>query len=483
MGNKTKNQKLVRVVAWKNVWRSPVRSLIVISAVMLGTIAGIFTSALMQGWTEQRKFAAIYTEVSHAQIHNPNYLINEELKHTINNSSEILHMLQNSSEVKAYSPKIKVMAMASTSRGNTALILNGIDIEKEKQVSNLYRFVVNENGKYLEEDQRLPIFVSEKTAEQLKIVNFKITDSVIDSLKKANVPSQVIDNLSLLKNTYFRSKSSFEKELKAKLSENNFNKYKSQIIAITKQYRPRAKIVFTFNNINGNLISQYFKVCGIYKTSNSSYDQQNAFVKNEDLRTVLDLGANEYNEISILLNDMDHLSLFEKEFSQKFTNTTITKWQDLAPDVGMLDGFMTLYLYIIMGIIMFALAFGIVNTMLMAILERTKELGMLMAIGMTKRKVFKMIMYETIFLTIVGAIIGMIISYIIVQITSRTGINFSAIAEGMEAMGWAAKVYPNISISFFAGITIMVIITGIIASISPTRKAIKMNPVDALKTD
>ena len=105
--------------------------------------------------------------------------------------------------------------------------------------------------------------------------------------------------------------------------------------------------------------------------------------------------------------------------------------------------YMTMYYFIIMGFILFALAFGIVNTMLMAILERTKELGMLMAIGMNRKRVFNMIMLETIFLTMVGAVAGMGLGWLLIAVTGHTGINFSSVGEGFEAFGWAAIVYPG----------------------------------------
>ena len=67
---------------------------------------------------------------------------------------------------------------------------------------------------------------------------------------------------------------------------------------------------------------------------------------------------------------------------------------------------MNYYLFIFLIIILLALGFGIVNTMLMAVLERVKELGMLMAIGMNRKRVFRMIMLETVFLGLTGAMVG-----------------------------------------------------------------------------
>jgi len=132
---------------------------------------------------------------------------------------------------------------------------------------------------------------------------------------------------------------------------------------------------------------------------------------------------------------------------------------------------------------MLALAFGIINTMLMAIIERTKELGMLMAIGMNRRRVFKMIMLETVFLTFVGAAVGMLSGWVIIEILGKTGIHFASWGEGYEAIGFAARVYPVVTPEFFAFTTIMVIATAIISSMWPARKALKLIPVEALRTE
>ncbi len=107
-------------------------------------------------------------------------------------------------------------------------------------------------------------------------------------------------------------------------------------------------------------------------------------------------------------------SLVKEKLSHVSGNNSVRTWKELAPDAAMMNDFMVMYYFIFIGIIMLALAFGIINTMLMTILERTKELGMLMAIGMNRRRIFKMIMLETIFLTIVGAVAGMLLGWMII---------------------------------------------------------------------
>jgi ABC-type antimicrobial peptide transport system permease subunit len=136
---------------------------------------------------------------------------------------------------------------------------------------------------------------------------------------------------------------------------------------------------------------------------------------------------------------------------------------------------------IFMALILAALAFGIVNTMLMSVLERTRELGMLSAIGMNRRRVFSMIMLESIFLSVVGGVAGMVVSGVVIGITGHTGINLVKYSEGMEAFGYSAHLYPTIGADFFMILTVLIVITGILSAIYPARKALQLNPVEALR--
>jgi len=134
-----------------------------------------------------------------------------------------------------------------------------------------------------------------------------------------------------------------------------------------------------------------------------------------------------------------------------------------------------------MAIILAALAFGIVNTMLMAVLERTREIGMLAAIGMNRRKIFSMIMLESVFLSIVGGITGMAVSGAVIAATAKNGINLMKYSEGMEALGYSAHLFPTIDVQFFITTTILIVLTGILSSVYPARKALKLNPVEAIR--
>ena len=470
-------------IAWKNVWRNKKRSLVVIVAVTLGIIAGVLLIGIMEGWTKQRLHDAVYNEVSHIQIHNNEYIKNEEINLTVTNFDEIAQSINSLKELTGWVKRTKIIAMAGTPWANTGVVIYGIDPEKERRITEIYKEIVPDGGEYIDSQSPGDILISDKTAELLKLKQYIVTDSVIEGLRKEKVPETVLEKLETLKDKRFRSPKDFREALKKEFNKKDLDRYGLRITDKTLDYRIRNKVQITISDKEGNPIQGIFRVCGIYKTTNTGFDQVSVFLNAGELANLYGGDDILTHEISILLNDIDDAGIVKEKLSGISGNNSVRTWKELAPDAAMMNDFMIMYYFIFIGIIMLALAFGIINTMLMEILERTKELGMLMAIGMNRRRIFNMIMLETIFLTVVGAVVGMISGWAIIEALGKTGIHFTGWGEGFEAIGFAARVYPVVTLEFFVFTTIMVIATAIISSVWPARKALKLNPVEALRTE
>ncbi|MBP6978891.1 MAG: FtsX-like permease family protein [Bacteroidales bacterium] len=469
-------------IAWKNIWRNKKRSLVVIVAVTIGIIAGVLLVGIMEGWTRQRVNDAVYNEVSHIQIHHEDYIKNEEINLTIQNLGEITRNIDSLPELTGWVKRTKIIGMANTPWANTGVMIYGVNPEKEKHITRIYQKIVRDGGRYLDTQNPGDILISDKTAEILKLKQYFISDSIMQILRDEKVPVTVLTKLGMLKDKRFRSPRDFRDALKKELSKKELDAYGPVITEKALNYRIRNKIQISLSDKEGNPIQGIFRVCGIYKTTNTGFDQTAVFVNAGELANLYGGEDILTHEIAILLNNIDEAGNVRDKLSRIPGGNTVSTWKELAPDAAMMSDFMVIYYFIFLGIIMLALAFGIINTMLMAILERTKELGMLMAIGMNRRRIFQMIMLETIFLTIVGAGAGMLSGWGITKILEKTGIHFANWGEGFEAIGYAARVYPVITPEFIVFTALLVIATAIISSIWPARKALKLNPVEALRT-
>lgn len=245
----------------------------------------------------------------------------------------------------------------------------------------------------------------------------------------------------------------------------------------------RSKIVLQIQDTTGQTFPESFRVAGIFKTTNSSFDEMNVFVRYDDLKGLTGFTDNNAHEIALFLKSREDIKPYSEELKESYPNLLTETWDEANAILAYMSDAMDQYMIIFIAIILFALFFGIANTMLMSILERRKELGMLMAIGMKRNRVFRMIMYETVFLSLVGALLGIILSVLAIFHFSQKGLNLSLWSTGFEAIGYDPIVYFQLDTSYLIQIVILVIITGILASIIPAIKALRLNPADALRID
>lgn len=401
-------------IAWKNIWRNKLRSSIVLLAFTVGIFGGLASVGSMKGMTQEMVENALETEVSHIQIHSPEFQENNEVKYTLNNVSQLVEEIKKDSAVEAVVSRTKVFGMVSTASKGTGVMINGIDTEAEKEVSVLYSKLTDTTGTWFETEKKNRIVISEKLAEKL--------------------------------NAHIKS-----------------------------------KIIITFQDYDGNLIGASFKVVGIFKTQNSVFDELNVFVKKQDINRLLNLPDDKAHELAIILKDYKQGGAIAEGFQEKHTELKVEPWFSINPYLQMSVDMVSYMLLIFMAIILLALGFVIVNTMLMAILERKKELGMIMAIGMNRTKIFAMIMWETIFLSLTGAVIGILISFVFTAYYGQYGIDVSSVGEGFSSAGFGSTIYPSLDRADYIQIVILVLITGLISSIFPAIRALKMKPAEAVK--
>lgn len=421
-------------IAWRNVWRSKIRSLLVILAVALGLWAGIFMLAFSWGINSQRMRDVIETKISHVQIHHHEFRDDLKAGDVIpeTQGNAILTDLKADPRTKAVASRLVLTGMVQSARATQGIQIQGISPVEEAALTQLPDRIVA--GKYLEEEGRsMRVLVGAKLMKKLGMV--KVVDSPGsdggDSIK----------------------------------------------------YGLRKSVVLKFLDANGETQGINVKVQGVFKSQDPRLEEGTVFMRDADLREYAGVG-NAFHEIAFLLNDgaLAEDSTYLRDLKTKYSGLEIMNWKDLAPELKLVDETFATTVFILMGVILLALLFGIINTMMMAILERTRELGMLMAVGMNKSRLFGMIMLETIFLTMIGAPLGLLGGYASISYFGSVGIDISAFSEGLSQFGASDMVYTSIDSGYYLQITVMVIFTALFASIFPARRALRLNPSEAVRS-
>jgi putative ABC transport system permease protein len=241
------------------------------------------------------------------------------------------------------------------------------------------------------------------------------------------------------------------------------------------------KIVLTAEDAQGSLSAGAFRIVGIFKTVSSTFDRTTAFVERGDLNRVFGLN-NGIHEIAVISSDVHRIPSLTAELHARFPHLDVESWKTLAPELGLMTDTTLQFLYIFLVIVLLALAFGTTNTMLMGVMERVRELGVIIALGMRHRMIFLMIVLETIFLALVGGVIGIGLSIGTIAVLGRTGIDLSIVSRGLAALDTSEVLHPALPAIAYPLMALFVTLTAVIAALYPGMRAIRLDPVKAIRT-
>jgi ABC-type lipoprotein release transport system permease subunit len=255
-------------------------------------------------------------------------------------------------------------------------------------------------------------------------------------------------------------------------------------LAAKLKVKERSKVVLTLQQLDGTITRAQFRVAGIYNITNSMFEEMNVFVRASDITEILQLDSSVCHEIAIKVTDNSTETEIFNKIKPMFPTLDVKEWRELMPEVSVAEESIDISMIVFIIVILVGLSLAIINTMLMAVLERVKEIGMLMAIGMTRKRIFNMILLETIFLTITGMVVGIIFASLLSMYFGRTGIDLSmGGSEVYESMGYNSIIYPVLNVGIVVEVAIMVVIASILSAIYPAIKALKLKPADAIRSD
>ena len=402
---------MILIMAWRNIWRNKARSIIILSSVAIGLLAGIFILGLYKGMIEGRVRIVIRDEVSHLQLHQPDFRKDYEAGFFIPDSG-IAAAVSAIPQVKAVSPRDIAQGMLSTATGSNGVEIKGVLADSERMVSELDKKITA--GHYFTPGKKNELLIGKRLFDKMK-------------LKTGN------------------------------------------------------KVVITFTDKDNDVVSAAFRIAGVFQSTNSGFEERVVYVGAGELAALLDVPG-KIHELAVLLYGDEQLENVKRQLQIRYPNLLIETWKEISPETELSVSTTNQLSLIIIAIIMLALAFGIVNTMLMAVLERTRETGMMLALGMTRPRLFLLVVSETIFLTLAGTPAGLALSWGTIYFTSRHGIDTASFAKDlMSSFGYSSVIYPRFPIDQLFSVIGIVGVTAAISAILPAVKALRLRPVEALR--
>jgi ABC-type lipoprotein release transport system permease subunit len=242
------------------------------------------------------------------------------------------------------------------------------------------------------------------------------------------------------------------------------------------------RVVVMSQGSDGKTREAGFRISATYDAEGSGLERAFAFTGVQALQSMLD--ARGVTEVSVRLTEDRYRSAAAESLRQGLDaesgKLVVLDWRELEPQAAAMVAFADTGIGIWLAIMLLALAFGLVNTLITAVMERIHELGMLRAIGMRKGAVILQVVTESCLVVLVGVAIGIGVGAALV-FWVRDGIDLSAWAAGVELAGLRAVLTPRLLWSDIVLITGISLVFGVLASLYPAWQAVRLSPLEALR--
>lgn len=242
------------------------------------------------------------------------------------------------------------------------------------------------------------------------------------------------------------------------------------------------KVVVMSQAIDGTLAGYAYRVQGIFHTGSRAVDESSIYLTLASVQELLGL-EQDFHSIMVRLKDRDELKTFLPYLHESISNKTdlsILPWNELIPEVEQWAEWSSSINQTILTAIMIVIAVSIMNTMLMAVFERTRELGIMIAIGTSPARVVKLILLETLFLEAAGIAVGLVMGYSVVNHFGKVGIHFAHLEKAFSMSYMSTTVYTQVEpVHVVQSVLSLLLITSCIG-LYPAFRAARMEPVKAI---
>jgi len=239
------------------------------------------------------------------------------------------------------------------------------------------------------------------------------------------------------------------------------------------------RIVLMSQDPDNEIADRGYRVVGVFKANIQSFEENFVFAGKTTTQKML-LIDDQVSELVVQGDDFrDVEAEYEKLVELAGDGVEVRRWTELDAYLGtmlnVMDGFVLVWVIVIF----LALSFGLVNTLVMAVFERVREIGLMLALGMRPVFILGQIIVESLLLLSIGLALGSALAWAAVQ-PIKDGIDVSIVGEGMDMWGMSSVLYPELLLSDVILANVVVLVLGFLASLSPAWRAAHYEPIEAI---
>jgi ABC-type lipoprotein release transport system permease subunit len=238
------------------------------------------------------------------------------------------------------------------------------------------------------------------------------------------------------------------------------------------------RIVLMSQDVNNRIGDRGFRVVGLFDTLPQQTEEAFVFIGRAAAQQTLKMDDS-VSEIAMMTINRDRLDVPLARLRAAAPDLEVEPWTALEPLLTLTREITDVILLIWYAIVFSAMSFGLINTLLMAVFERTREFGLFQALGMPPRHILGQVLVESLILLLLALTLGNLLAWATIA-SLKGGIDLSAVAEGMELMGIAPMIYPAWAPADMIAANALVFVLGLAASLYPAWRASRHVPVEAI---
>ena len=404
-------------MAWRNIWRNTRRTILTIGAIAFASLLLVFMLSFQFGSYETMINTSVKIQTGHLQIQAKDYQAKRDIRLVVAPPAEVASILESIPQVESYTFRGQAFSLISSKERTYGVLVTGIDPAREARVSRLKSLI--RKGDYLTGDDS--------------------NQALVGSILARNLRAYVGDELTVL-----------------------------------GQGR------------DGSIAATVVKIKGIYSSGIDDFDRASIQIPLKTFQAVYSMQGAVHQVVTIAasLADVADIKAAVKSAIPAVKSKkalTVLDWNELMPGLRQsieMDLVSGLIFYLLLVLVV---AFSILNTFLMAIFERTREFGVLMAIGTTPGRLTKVLLIESMTLTAIGIVAGIISGSLLTLYFQAYGIDFSGASELLSQFGITGRMYPKLSLLSATSGPLAVLFITFLAALYPALKVQRMHPVEAMR--